>query len=99
MLTIIHAFRSVSRAVRDKFNAVTTVDIMANTLYVFGQGFKIACKIAMMAADSGLVRTDEDVISIGGSNLDADATLVLKPVNSHHLFALKIQEILCKPRF
>ena len=99
MLTTTHAFRGVNRAVRDKFNTVTAVDIMANNLYIFGQGFKVACEIAMMAADSGLVRTDEDVISIGGSNLGADAALVLKPVNSHHFFDLKIQEILCKPRF
>ena len=99
MLTTTYAFRSVSWAVRDKFNTVTTVDIMANSLYVFGQGFKVACEIAMMAADSGLVRTNEDVISTGDSNLGTDATLAFKPVNSHHLFDLKIQEILCKPRF
>ncbi|MFC1995687.1 pyruvate kinase alpha/beta domain-containing protein [Chloroflexota bacterium] len=99
LLTTTHAFRGVSRAVRDKFNTITTVDIMASTLYILGQGFKVACEIAMMAADSGLARTDEEVISIGGSNLGADTAVVLKPVNSHHFFDFKIKEILCKPHF
>lgn len=28
----------------------------------FGQGTKVACEITLMAADAGLVRTDEDIV-------------------------------------
>ena len=52
----------------------------------------------LTAADSGLVRTDEDAISVGGTSHGADTVLVLRPANSHNLFDLKIKEILCKPR-
>ena len=52
----------------------------------------------MMAADAGLVRTDEDVISVAGTNSGADTALVLTPVNTHNFFDLKVREILGKPR-
>jgi len=52
-----------------------------------------------MAADAGLVRTDEDIIVIAGSSRGADMAVVLTPVTSTDLFALKIKEILCKPHY
>ncbi|MFQ6122611.1 MAG: pyruvate kinase alpha/beta domain-containing protein [Dehalococcoidales bacterium] len=99
LLTTAHAFAGISRAVRNKFNTYVTGEIIANTLRIFGEGTKVACEIAMMAADAGLVRTDEDVISIGGTDKGVDAAIVLKPVNSHNFFNLKVREILCKPHF
>jgi hypothetical protein len=51
-----------------------------------------------MAADAGLVRTDEDVISIGGTSEGADTAMVLRPANSSNVFDLKIREIIAKPR-
>jgi hypothetical protein len=60
---------------------------------------KVVIEITVMAADAGLVRTDEDIIAIGGSGRGADTAVVLKPVNSNDFFDLKIKEILCKPRF
>jgi len=59
---------------------------------------KVACEIALMAADAGLVRTDEDVISIAGTGRGADTAVVLRPVNTRNFFDLKVKEILCKPR-
>ena len=99
ILTTTHAFAGVSRAMRDKFNTHVIGDIIANTLRLFGHGMKVVCEIAMMVADSGLVRTDEDVISIAGRSRGSDTAVVLKPVNSHRFFDLKVREILCKPHF
>ena len=53
----------------------------------------------MMAADGGLVRTNEEVIAIAGTGRGADTAVVLQPVNSHDFFDLKVKEILCKPHF
>ena len=50
-----------------------------------------------MAADTGLVRTDEDVISAGGTAQGVDSALVLKPANSARFFDLKVREVICKP--
>ena len=97
MLTTTHAFSGLSRAMRKKFNMYLFEEAVANTLRIFGQGMKVACEIALMAADAGLVRTDEVVIAIGGSSRGADTAVVLKPVNSEDFFDLRIKEILCKP--
>ena len=99
ILTTTHAFAGISRAMRKKFNMYVIGDIVANVLRIFGEGMKVVCEIAMMAADSGLVRTDEEVIVIAGSNRGIDTAVVLTPVNTNNFFDLKVKEILCKPRF
>jgi len=99
VLTATHAFSGLSSAMRKKFNMYLFEEVVANTLRVFGQGMKVACEITIMAADAGLVRTDEDVIAIGGTNVGADIALVLRPVNSQDFFGLRVKEILCKPHF
>jgi len=99
VLTTAHTFSGLSAAMRKKHNTYIIGDIVANTLRIFGEGMKVVCEIALMAADGGLVRTDEDVIAIGGTGRGADTAVVLKPVNSHNFFDLKVKEILCKPHF
>jgi hypothetical protein len=98
ILTATHAFGGVGRAVRRKLNTYQVDEIIAHTLRVFGQGTKVACEIALMAADAGLIRTDEEVISIGGTGSGADTALVIKPAHTHDFFELKVKEVLCKPR-
>ena len=99
VLTTTHAFAGVSRAMRNQFNTHVIGDIVASVLRIFGQGMKVVCEISMMAADGGLVRTDEDVIVVAGTGSGADTAVVLTPVNSQNFFALKVKEILCKPHF
>ena len=98
ILTATHAFGGVGRAVRRRFNTYQLDEIIAQTLRIFGQGAKVACEIALMAADAGLIRTDEEVISIGGTASGADTALVIKPAHTHDFFELRIKEVLCKPR-
>jgi hypothetical protein len=98
ILTGTHAFGGVGRAVRRRFNTYQVDEIMAQTLRVFGQGTKVACEIVLMAADAGLIRTDEETISIGGTGSGADTALVIRPAHTHDFFQLKVKEILCKPR-
>ncbi len=99
VLTTTHAFAGVSRAIRNKFKTCTDIDIIANTLKIFGNGMKVACEITMMAADSGLILiNDADIIAIAGSGGGADTAILIKPVISQDFFDLKVKEILCKPR-
>ncbi len=93
-----HLFTGLSHAMRKKFNTIIIGDIIAYTLRVFGQGMKVVCEVSVMAADAGLVRTDEDIIVIAGTGRGADTAVVLQPVNSQDFFDLKVKEILCKPR-
>ncbi len=98
ILTATHALGGIGRAVRRRFNTYQVDEIIAQTLRVFGQGTKVACEIALMAADAGLIRTDEEVISIGGTARGADTALVVKPAHTHDFFELRVKEVLCKPR-
>lgn len=97
LLTATHTFSGLGRAMRKKFKMYLFEEVVANTLRMFGQGMKVVCEITLMAADAGLVRTDEDIIVIGGTGRGADTAVVLRPVNSEDFFDLKVKEILCKP--
>lgn len=97
-ITAAHAFGSIDRAMRRSFNTMGLGETIASVLRTFGQGMKVVCEISLMAADAGVVRTDEEVISIGGTGRGADTAVVLNPVNTQDFFNLRVKEILCKPR-
>jgi uncharacterized protein len=107
ILTATHAFGGLNRAMQQ--SSISTAphtyvigDVVANTLRIFGQGMKVACEIAAMAADAGLLRTDEDVISIAGTGAidrGADVAIVMRPSYTHTFFETRVREILCKPHF
>ncbi len=99
VFTSTHAFGGLSMAMRKKYNTYVIGDIVANILRIFGEGMKVVCEIAVMAADGGLVHTDEDIIAIAGTGRGADTAVVLRPVSSWDFFDLKVKEILCKPHF
>lgn len=97
VLTAQHAFGGVGRGIRKKLGSYQVDEIVAHTLRLFGHGTKVAIEIALMAADAGLVRTDEDVISLGGSGSGVDTALVVRPANSADYLDLVVKEIICKP--
>jgi hypothetical protein len=103
ILTTTHAFGGVHRALGRGEGPPPPQpvigDVIAMTLRTFGQGTKVALEVAAMAADAGLVRTDEEIISIGGTGRGADTAYILQPENVHRFFNLKVKELICKPRF
>lgn len=92
-----HAFGGVGRAIRNKLNTYQVDEIMAFTLRMFGQGVKVCVEICLMASDAGYIRTDEDVIAIGGTGAGADAACVIKPANSANALDLRVRQVICKP--
>ena len=98
IIKTLHAFGTLGRAVRNKFSTIQVDEIIAHSLRIFGQGVKVGCEIACMAADAGAIRTDEECIAIGGSGGGADTAIVLLPSNTHRFFDTKVKEIICKPR-
>jgi hypothetical protein len=102
IVTAAHAFGAIHRALRvtgaPPVPTSAIGDIIAMTLRTFGQGMKVVCEIAAMAADAGQVRTDEEIICIGGTGRGADTAVVLQPSYTHRFFNLRVKEIICKPR-
>ena len=92
VLTTAHAFGGINKLFEQSVGS-----IIADTLRMFSEGTKVAVEIALMAADSGLVKTTEDVVVIAGTGKGADTVLVIKPANSTNLFDLRIKEVLAKP--
>jgi len=97
ILTCQHAFGGVGRAVRKKLGTYELDEIIAFTLRTFCEGIKVAAEMALMAADAGLVRTDEPLLAIAGTGRGADTAVILKPANAQTFFDLRFQEIICMP--
>lgn len=98
ILRACHSFGGLGRAVNKKFNAIQVDEIIAHVLRLFGAGVKVACECACMAADAGLIRTDREVMALGGNGGGVDTAVVLLPSNTHRFFDMRIREIVCKPR-
>lgn len=93
-----HALSAVERSVRRQLATWLPLELMANTLRLFGEGVKAAIEITVMAADAGLVPVDKEVVAIAGTGRGADTALIIKPANSTNFFDLEVREIICKPR-
>jgi hypothetical protein len=93
-----HAFGMLGRAVHRKFGALQADELIAHVLRLLSQGFKVACEVACMAVDAGLVPAGEETVAIGGTGQGADTAIVLRPANTHAFFDTRILEIICKPR-
>ena len=105
ILTATQPFSGLDRALHLEINPIpthyTSGDLVSTTFRIFSQGMKVATEIAAMATDAGLVRTDEDIISIGGTSRSrggADTAIVIQPSNVRRFFNTKVKEIICKPR-
>ncbi|MGV9104058.1 MAG: pyruvate kinase alpha/beta domain-containing protein [Promethearchaeia archaeon] len=98
ILTATHALAGIARSFRKELGTWTATELMAVAFRTFGQGTKVCAEIAMMAADAGLVRIDEDVICIGGTGRGADTSWVIQPANTSAFPNLKMRVCLCKPR-
>jgi len=99
VITMTHAMGGISKAMKYKFNMIDIGDIIANTLYIMGQGVKVCCEIVMMAADAGKIKVSEDVIAIAGTGKSGgvDTAAVITAVNSQNFFDMNVKEIVCKP--
>lgn len=89
---------TVGSAFTEKFGGKTPSEMVAQTLYRFCQGMKVAVEVTLMAADAGLIGVDREVIAIAGTDKGADTCIVVKPSYSRKFLELEIREIVAKPR-
>jgi len=95
--TAAHALSGAERSLSGTFNGVYPVEIIANTLRMFGQGTKVCVEICAMAADAGYIPSGEPVVAVGGTGRGADTALVLRPDVTSRILKTKIDRIICKP--
>ncbi|MBQ6488148.1 MAG: hypothetical protein IJI75_02865 [Solobacterium sp.] len=97
IVTAAHALSGAERGISSVYKGIYPVEIVAQTLRMFGHGVKVCVECALMAADSGNIRAYEPVVCVGGSGSGADTACILLPGYTAKLFETKISEILCKP--
>lgn len=97
ILTTTHVLSGAERGISRKFGGIYPVEIIANTLKIFGQGVKVTVEIAVMALDAGLIPYGEDIIAIGGTGKGADTAVVIRPAHAANILDTYIAEIICKP--
>jgi len=74
-----------------------------NTLYILGQGFKVAVEVILIAVDKGLIKPYSDVIGVGGSGDGADTAIVARSTFTKEIFdkdpskRLEVKEIIAMP--
>ncbi|MFB0500912.1 MAG: hypothetical protein ACETVP_00410, partial [Candidatus Bathyarchaeia archaeon] len=73
------------------------------SFYAFGQGFKVAVEVILIAADKGEIDLYEDVVGVGGTGRGADTAIIARATTSKEIFTedegkkLEIREILAMP--
>lgn len=97
VLTTTHVLSGAERGISRKFGGIYPIEIMAQTLRMFGQGVKVCVEIGVMALDAGLIPHGQDIIVIGGSAHGADTAVVMRPAHAANIFDNYIAEIICKP--
>jgi len=98
VLTTTHVLSGAERCFSSKFGGINPVEILANSLRMFGQGVKVCVEIAVMALDSGVIPYGESIIVVAGTVRGADTAVILKPAHAKDILSTRIQEIICKPR-
>lgn len=79
------------------------MDDVRNSLYILGQGFKVAVEIILIATDKGVVDSYGDVIGVAGSGGGSDTAIVARATLTRDLFSkdpskkLEVREIIALP--
>jgi len=94
-----HMFSGIEKSLSRDTGGISRIEIVADVLRkLFGKGFKVAVEVVLMAADSGALTMENEVIAVGGTAYGADVACVIKPAHSNNFYGLQIREIICMPR-
>ncbi|NHJ49206.1 MAG: hypothetical protein FK733_15565 [Asgard group archaeon] len=97
VLTTTHALAGIDRAIRRKHGTWQFAELVAEVYRTFGQGTKVCAEVVLMAADSGLIPIDQDVVACGGTGRGIDTVWQISPANTFNFLDLRMKKCLCKP--
>jgi len=94
----VHALTGgADHALHDKLGACPPTTVIAQTLYLFSQGMKVAVEVIAMACDAGLLPEGVEVVSCAGTSHGSDTAIVATSAASANLFDIDIHRILAMP--
>lgn len=101
IVTGTHALSGLERALSrsPKVGGGSRTEAIAEALRrVVAIGLKVAVECVLIAADTGAVGIEEEVIAVGGTATGADTVCVIRPANTANFFDLQVREIVAMPR-
>lgn len=96
IVTATHVLSGAERGLPRTFSGIYPVEVMANTLRMFGQGTKVCVECAVMALDCGVIQPGP-VVSVGGTGKGADTAWILRPAHAMDILDTRLDKLICKP--
>jgi hypothetical protein len=94
----IHALSATERTFENKYKSgFIPLNVVADTLRMFSQGMKVCVEVAVMAAEHGFIKPEEDVVVAGGTGHGADTAVVMRAGYAASMFDTKFRAVLCMP--
>ena len=101
IVTGTHALSGLERALSrsPKVGGGSRTEAIAEALRrVVAVGLKVAVECVLIAADTGAIGVDDEVIAVGGTASGADTVCVIRPAHTAGFFDLQVREIVAMPR-
>jgi hypothetical protein len=101
IVTGTHALSGLERALSrsPKVGGGSRTEAIAEALRrVVAVGLKVAVECVLIAADTGAIGVDEEVIAVGGTAAGSDTVCVIRPAHTANFFDLQVREIVAMPR-
>lgn len=101
IVTGTHALSGLERALSrsPKIGGGSRTEAIAEALRrVVAIGLKVAVECVLIAADTGAIGVEEEVIAVGGTATGADTVCVIRPAHTANFFDLQVREIVAMPR-
>lgn len=90
VVTAGHALSGAERGISKRFGGVLPVELIAETLRMFGQGTKVCVEIAIMANDAGHLRPGNPIVAVAGTGQGSNTICIIVPGYSATIFDTKI---------
>lgn len=97
LVTAAHTLSGAERALSNRYGGYGPIEIMADTLRMFGQGVKVCVEVSTMALDAGKIPYHEKILAVAGNGHGANTVMLLTPSYTSSILNTKIHQILCKP--
>jgi hypothetical protein len=101
VVTGTHALSGLERALSrsPKVGGGSRTEAIAESLRrIVAVGLKVSVECVLIAADSGEISINEEVIAVGGTATGADTVCVIRPSHTSGFFDLQVREIVAMPR-
>lgn len=97
VVTAAHALSAGERGISSTYKGQYPLELMADTLRMFGQGTKVCVECSVMALDADEIEFNKPIVAAAGTDCGIDTAVVITPSYASTILRTAIHEMLCKP--